>query len=312
MAEAAQQTDRPLDEVMLAMDVVDTLRHRENLVERELSEGQRDARLIDRLRDIYRKQGIDVPDGILKEGVAALKEDRFKYDPPREGVSVKLARLYISRNRWGKYVLIAIGLLIAALIAWYFFVEKPRLDQIEFERQELEEILPAELKKTRDLAIAEAKTEQGRTLATAFYETGLKAIAAGDLPEAQSATGALRQLLSKLKDEYTLTIISRPGESSGVWRIPDINPDARNYYLIVEALDADGRALTLPIKNEEDGKTYQVDKWGVRVSSAIFDRIRSDKQDDGIIQNNRVGVKRRGYLEPEFLVPVEGGMITRW
>src|SRR3712207_8628772 len=50
-------TDKPsrsLDEVMLAMDVVDTLRHQESLVNRELSEEDRDAQLLQRLRDIYR------------------------------------------------------------------------------------------------------------------------------------------------------------------------------------------------------------------------------------------------------------------
>ena len=312
MADAAQQTDRPLDEVMLAMDVVDTLRHRENLVERELNEEQRDARLIERLREIYRKQGIDVPDSILAEGVSALKEDRFKYDPPREGFSVRLARLYINRATWGKYVLLAIGVIVAAIIAWYFFVERPRIQQAEYERLELAEILPGELKKNRDLSLAEAKTDEASNLANKFYEAGIKAVAAGDAPTARASADALYQLLTKLRTEYTLTIISRQGESSGVWRIPDVNPNARNYYLIVEALDANGRAVTVPVKNEEDGKTYDVEKFGVRVSAAIFDRVRGDKQDDGIIQNNRVGVKRRGYLRPEFLIAVEGGMITEW
>ena len=38
-----------LDDVMLAMDVVDTLRHREQLVSRELAEGERDDQLLERL-----------------------------------------------------------------------------------------------------------------------------------------------------------------------------------------------------------------------------------------------------------------------
>ena len=51
----------PLDEVMLAMDVVDTLRHSENLVARELGEEDRASALMERLREVYRQQGIDVP-----------------------------------------------------------------------------------------------------------------------------------------------------------------------------------------------------------------------------------------------------------
>ena len=44
-----------LDEIMIAMDVVDTLRHREELVRRELDDEGREAELIARLREIYRE-----------------------------------------------------------------------------------------------------------------------------------------------------------------------------------------------------------------------------------------------------------------
>ena len=64
-AGAPGKPSQSLDEVMLAMDVVDTLRHQENLVSRELSEQDRDAQLLQRLREIYRGQGIEVPDRIL-------------------------------------------------------------------------------------------------------------------------------------------------------------------------------------------------------------------------------------------------------
>ena len=57
MAEAAAaegaDTARPLDEVMLAMDVVDTLRHRELLVARELAGEDRDAALKKQLKEAH-------------------------------------------------------------------------------------------------------------------------------------------------------------------------------------------------------------------------------------------------------------------
>ena len=54
MAETAVATGKPqtLDDIMIAMDVVDTLRHREDLVHRELNEEDREAELIARLRKI--------------------------------------------------------------------------------------------------------------------------------------------------------------------------------------------------------------------------------------------------------------------
>ena len=41
-------------------------------------------------------------------------------------------------------------------------------------------------------------------------------------------------------------------------------------------------------------------------------RVAADKRDDGIIQNNRLGRKERGYLTPNYSVPTTGGAITSW
>src|ERR687897_3217190 len=101
---------RNLDELMLAMDVVDTLRHQDNLVSRELDEERRDAELLERLRRIYKGQGIEVPDKVLQEGVRALKESRFVYTPPPPGLARTLATLWVQRGRVGRGLL---GLLAA-------------------------------------------------------------------------------------------------------------------------------------------------------------------------------------------------------
>ena len=55
-----------------------------------------------------------------------------------------------------------------------------------------------------------------------------------------------------------------------------------------------------------------MNQFGVRVPQAIFDAVAADKRDDGIVQKNRYGVKRRGTLSVEYLMPYEGGMITKW
>ena len=95
---AGAQGSGKLDDLMLAMDVVDTLRHQEQLVARELSEDQREAQLVERLRLIYANQGIDVPGSVIQEGVKALKESRYVYTPPRPGLGVTLARLWVRRG----------------------------------------------------------------------------------------------------------------------------------------------------------------------------------------------------------------------
>ena len=78
---------------MLAMDVVDTLRHRRALVERELKSADRDRALKKRLKEIYAEQGIDVPDEVLAD-LRAATGLALAFDPakPWPRVSPLVAR----------------------------------------------------------------------------------------------------------------------------------------------------------------------------------------------------------------------------
>src|SRR5690606_850175 len=145
-----------------------------------------------------------------------------------------------------------------------------------------------------------------------LLETGEAAIERRDYDTACDALADLQALQERLEQQYELRVVSRPGELSGVWRIPDDNPDGQNYYLIVEPVAPDGSTLTLPVRNEEDGRTYSVPRWGLRVDEEVFQRIAEDKRDDGIIQQAVVGEKERGELEPEYTVSTTGAAITSW
>ena len=314
MAEGAAEarSGPPLDDVMLAMDVVDTLRHREHVIARELSEEAREAGLLARLKAIYEAQGIEVPERILKEGVAGLKEQRFTYDPPAPGLAVGLARLYVARWRIGKFVGAAV---LGAALMWSgytFGYRLPAERAAEQARIELAEQIPARLAALAEEVGRVALDGEVRADAEELRRDGVAAAAAGDRDEATAALAALEKLRQVLLREYAVRVVQGEGEQSGVWRIPDLNEDARNYYLIVEAVAPDGSRLEIPIESEETGKTAEVSRWGQRVSEAAFDRARRDKSDDGIIQNDTIGEKRRGELEPAFTLPVENGAITEW
>ena len=99
---------------------------------------------------------------------------------------------------------------------------------------------------------------------------------------------------------------------SGFWTFPEINTEATNYYVVVEAVTPAGQALSLPILNEENNVTETVNIWGIRVPEEVYRAVEADKRDDGIIQRNIMGVKQYGYLDPEYLVQVLGGAVTRW
>lgn len=308
----AGDTKLPLSDVMMAMDVVDTLRHRDKTIERELAQGTRDEDLLARLRGIYANQGIDVPEHVLREGVAALKEDRFVYTPPPASLNVWLARLYINRMSLGKWVGAVALALIVAVVGWRMLVVAPREQAAEALRIELSEDLPLAFDQTLALIGQEADDPQAMEQANLLIGDGK---AAAERGEAEFARGKLvdaKALLAHLQQTYEVRIVSRPGMQSGVERIPDVNKLTQNLYLIVEALDPDGKPLALPILNEEDGKTSTVSIWAMRVPEATFDAIKRDKLDDGIIQDSLLGVKKRGRLQPDWLMAIEPGAITKW
>lgn len=302
----------PLDDVMIAMDVVDTLRHDEQIVEREIDEETRKGRLIDRLREIYRSQGIEVPDRILEEGVKALEEQRFTYTPPKESWATWLANLYVTRHEWGRLVAGMVLALALTWSAWYAWVERPRNLKIAEQRTELSETLPKSLRSEVARIEAAGADEKTRAKAAALAEQGLKAAAAGDRTGARSANAQLSKMRETLSQTYTIRIINRRGAVTGFSRVPKVNRAARNFYVVVEAVDANGKVLPQTILNEETGKTEQVTAWAVRVPSSVYDRIRADKRDDGLLQNATVAIKARGKLTPDWKIETSGGTLTRW
>lgn len=419
-----QSEKAPLDEVMMAMDVVDTLRHQKLLVDRELNSDEREQKLIERLHKLYASQGIEVPASILAEGVKALDEDRFTYQPPSAGIQTALARIYIDRGRWMR----RFGLLVLALIlvwgGWMLLVTMPESRRISSEvsqfnaeisadatslqqtkqrllrlqerlkkpgaestgefsraierarrqaaqsvekadafihtaeelgpvskftadnyeqespviRQQLDrrgemtskaqaslaeaekilghlsrlEVLPSELAAEHAAINDIAREKEAKEIAQREYKNALAFLRAGDIDSALGAYSRLQSLRHQLASSYTLRVVSDPNERSGVWRVPESNPGAKNYYLIVEAMDANGRPLTLPIINEEDGASYSVSRWGLRVARSVYQRVAADKRDDGIIQMRRIGSKKSGFLKPNYSISTKGATITSW
>lgn len=296
-AAGAPATPAPLDDVMLAMDVVDTLRHREALVEQELAGPERDEQLIERLRQIYASQGIEVTDDILREGIAALKEDRFVYQPPPRSAT-RWAHFYVNRGRWGRALLALVVLAALAYGAYFALVVSPYQQ------------LLTDLGNVHARVLQVSQVPEADSLADTLYEQARTAAERGDRAEARTSYASLTELRDQLERSYTLRI--SPGPDTGFWRVPDVNLGARNYYIVVDAIDANGRSVAVPVLNEETGQTERVSQWGLRVDEATFESVRLDKLDDGIIQDSRFGEKRAGFLEPDYDYPTTGAAVTDW
>ena len=424
MSEAEKSEKIELNEIMLAMDVVDTLRHQQSLVDRELGTDDHDQALIAKFRKIYADQGLEVSDEVIASGVKALREERFTYNPPKKSFQLTLAHLYVHRGRWAKRGALLLAALLVVYLIYQFAVVAPQkrsrqkaaqainlridrqrdqisvakarlarlnqslikakeaglhkasvastelfdqterdiaaarekvqaleklgiktrvdgnqlaangatvtgrldkrkelisalsmhLDNAEKAVAALDElkILPEKLIAQRDRILSEAQQKDVGRQAEELYTDAMAALGRGDVATAQKGYTLLQQFYDRLVQEYQLRIVSREGVQSGVWRVPENNANARNYYVIVEAVTADGKRLELPVTSEEDGKTRTVKQWGLRVKTSVFEQIRRDKMDDGIINNNVLGAKKRGYLQPNYFIPTTGGAITQW
>lgn len=311
-APAPASRQEGLDDVLMAMDVVDTLRHREQIFRREMDSEGREAELVARLKEIYAAQGMDVPERVIREGVAAMADRRFSHEPARPGLRRRLAIIYVTRARWWKRVAAGLSGLIAFAAIWQFGVVAPREARQENLRVELQEALPAELTQAANAAREVTTGEAGRARIIAIEQEGRTALEAEERGAAWAAIAELGQLRRDLTAVYDVRVVSRPGERSGVFRIPDDAPLARNYYLIVEAIDGRGKAIDVPVISEETQSVHRVSRWGQRVSRDAYDRIAADKADDQIIQAAVIGRKPAGRLYPEFNVATPGGAIVEW
>lgn len=406
-----------LDEVMLAMDVVDTLRHEQEVIVRELNSDARDAAFVARVKQIYANQGIDVSDEIVRQGVEALKQDRFTHVPPKRTIAVRLAEIYIDRWKWFKRTTFAsLGLgtlwLIATLpgqiadsvahgryedqVAAVLSESTGRQSEIDSQQRRLDELDPTELPiteapvgdlkagaakqlaKARDITTAlsvltpieadpfardpEAAarvlaSEQARlaelpplldsvradlgkaadlqhherqliksrtilrgvTLAesaaaviTNLDSSAQAALRAGDVTLAGTTIASLSQKALQADLAYELRIVNRQGVQSGIRRRAEGQAEGRSHYLVVEAIDVNGNTLELPITNEETQKIESVSRFAIRVPESVYDRVRADEQDNGLIDDVIVGRKERGAFDPEYTVDTAGGTITRW
>ncbi len=294
----------PLEDLMVAMDVVDTLRHQQGLVERELDAGGRRERLLTRLRELYQAQGIEVTDAVLEEGITALEEERFKYKSVESSFATRMAHIWVSRGRWGKPV----GFLavLASLFTGVYVV-----NDVLPERA-MRNGLPGKLQTSFNSIETISKNPAVVTQARQQLNIAEQAIRAENYDSAQQALSDLQAVNESLQLSYSIRVISEPNQNSGVWRVPDINESGRNYYLIVEAVDASNNVIALAVLSEETNERVTKKQWGLRVNEQTFYQIASDKQDDGIIQSNVVGEKKVGFLQPEFSIATTGGTITQW
>ena len=295
---------QPLNEFMMAMDVVDTIRHRSKLISRELNQEETDKDLIKRLKKIYQAQGIEVTDEALKQGVQALREERFVYKPTENSFAKKLAHIYINRDKWLKPFCFVSGGLFSLYILYLLFIVLPFKSDLKS--------LPLEADKIHERIIALSNNSEIVSDAGNFRADINSFIEDKDVSTAKQVKDNMEYYLKHLEANYKLQIVSRKGERSGVWRFPKNNRRIKNYYLVVEPIDSRGKNIAIMVTNEENNKQELAKKFAVRVDRRQYENLKQDKLDDGIIQNKIIGIKPRGQNNIKYSIPVQKGIITEW
>ncbi len=179
--------------------------------------------------------------------------------------------------------------------------------------------LPGRIKAAAAEARAISHDPQANEQIAAGERTGLAAVDSAEAVAAEKSVAGLLELTARLGEAYTLRIVNRPREYTRLWRHPNGKPNVKNFYVVVEAVTAEGALVAVKIRSEEDGATAAVTKWAERVDEATYESVGRDKQDDGVIQNNVFGQKEKGRLTPGFLLGPksrggdgEAGRINRW
>ena len=293
-----------LGELMLTMDVADALRH--------APEYAHDPDAIGKLQQLYAGLGLAPSGAVLADGIAAYKANRFAYRAPKKGFGAALARFYVGRRLWQRPLWTGL-LMLAVASGGYFLVYRPYRDaQVEQAQLDLAQTMPAQMDALYSTIFDETKVQQAANDADALRDNGKAAAAKGDRAAAEAAIAGLTSIRDTIRQDYRLSIVNPADRKWGFWTFPDDNDEATNYYIVVEARTQDGTSLSLPIRNEQTGKTDTVSTWGIRVPEDVYRSVESDAADDGVIQRGVVAIKQFGFLEPDYLIDTLGGAVTRW
>ncbi len=300
-----------LDELTRVMDVARTLRKERSIAEQELNREETIKLLREKLREAADLAGDPVTDGQIDAAIENYFDNLHEFESPEPGLETTLASAYVRRKLIAGWLL---ALAAAAVVTWgiWFGGLIPGKRQTELQSHQMyaqvEETASAIKALTTNSELA-AGIQAARVEAAAYRDRG-------EFSALEQLRDKLLQQESVLKQEYRLMVVS--DSQSGV---DTYGPEGQlsGYYLIVEAVDGNGLAVPVRIRNAETGDFEVVSKWAEQVPPQVFERVKQDKQEDGIVDAREFGVKRKGESDVEITMadtdgtPLERGrQITEW
>lgn len=322
-----------LPELLRIMDVATALRQDRELVQQQLNHDDLKQRLRERLLAGSGVTGEAVTPAEVDAAIERYFQNRNTFAEPPRTFALTLAHLYVRRRPLARWTTVAAA---AALGLWLVlgWAGGSGRGSVPSAARRTAAVVAPEVERDREIAnlrtavagslealraattdpTARAEADRLSQQAEAFEHTG-------GLDRLRAIRAELGTLEARVNQNYTVRIVSRPGQKSGIDRY-FTDADGRRvsgYYLIVEAVAADGRVLPRPVRNIETGRTEEVSAWAERVPKEVYDRIAADKRKDGIVDEDVFAVKPRGQLDERITLPGPDGpplsrlgQITQW
>lgn len=171
---------------------------------------------------------------------------------------------------------------------------KAAVERLEYSIGQLlpRDVLTEKVASLRAIYAAIGLPASDAALINARLDLAEQSIGRQDLATAEVDLEALASTVAFAQQRLSIDVVSRSSERSGVERTyRERGVAGRAWFAIVEATDASGNVIKVPILDVETDKKAVVSTFGVRISEAEYLRLKEDKQQDGHIDNRHMGIK---------------------
>ncbi len=314
----AAYEDLRLDELLHIMDAATSLRKERETAALVLGEQETRRRLRDKLMQTAAATGEELTPAEVDAAIARYFDALHDFPEPESRFQVLLARAYIRR---GLVLSIVGGAMVwCAAAAGLFLLPGAPFNSKTRAAKALEELW-SEVDARRGMLVALAEDPETDARIEALGARASSLRATGDVGEIETIGAQLRKLEARLKDRFDLRVASPTGGESAISLSWEDDEGARDpeFYLIVEAVDDAGRPVKVRIRDAETGNESDVSRWAELVPEEVYARLANDKQSDGVLDERRFGIKRRGSEEIQVLIANPDGtpvarrrQLVRW